>query len=130
MSALPLPPTAYAQNTPTKESLMKKHTYLIIGGGMTAASALNGIRKEDAEGDIAVLSAEIEQTYDRPPLSKQLWSGKKHLDDIWRKRPDGVTFYLGRKVVELNLDRTEVRDDAGTVYGFHKLLLATGGAPR
>lgn len=109
---------------------MKKHTYLIIGGGMTAASALEGIRKVDKEGDIGLISAEIQQPYDRPPLSKQLWSGKKRLDDIWRKLPDGVTFYLGRKVVELNLDRKEVRDDAGTVYGFHKLLLATGGAPR
>lgn len=109
---------------------MKQHTYLIVGGGMTTASALNGIRQVDAEGDIAVISAENQQPYDRPPLSKQLWTGKKRLKDIWRKLPDGVTFHLGRRAIELNLERKEIRDDAGTVYRFKKLLLATGGTPR
>ena len=109
---------------------MKHHTYLVIGGGMTAASALHGIRAVDKEGDIAVISAEIQQPYDRPPLSKQLWTGKKRVDDIWRRLPDGVTFYLGRTVMDLDLQRKEVRDDAGDVYRFDRLLLATGGAPR
>lgn len=109
---------------------MKKHTYLIIGGGMTAASALNGIRQVDKKSDIALISTEIHQPYNRPPLSKQLWTGKKKLNDIWRQLPDGITLYLGRTAVELDLDRKEVRDDAGAAYRFEKLLLATGGAPR
>jgi len=109
---------------------MNQHTYLIIGGGMTAAAALHGIRQVDKEGDIGVISSEKYRPYDRPPLSKQLWTGKKGLDDIWRRLPDGVTFYTERIVVELDLDGKEARDDAGDVYRFEKLLLATGGAPR
>lgn len=109
---------------------MNKHTYLIIGGGMTAASALRGIREVDEQGDIAVISAEKQRPYDRPPLSKQLWTGKRQVNDIWRDLPDGVTFYLGRTVVELDLAQKEVRDGAGDVYRFDKLLLATGGSPR
>lgn len=109
---------------------MNQHHYLIIGGGMSAASAQHGIREVDEHGDIAIISAENQQPYDRPPLSKHLWTGKKTLEDIWRQIPDGVTFYLGRTVVELDLARKEVRDDAGSVYRFEKLLLSTGGTPR
>jgi 3-phenylpropionate/trans-cinnamate dioxygenase ferredoxin reductase subunit len=106
------------------------HPYLIIGGGMSAASALQGIREVDANADIAVISSEKHYPYDRPPLSKQLWTGKKTQEDIWRDVPEGVSFYLGRTVVALDLDRKEARDQAGDVYTFDKLLLATGGKPR
>ncbi len=109
---------------------MKEHTYLIIGGGMTSAAALEGIRSVDPDGDIAVISAEAHKPYNRPPLSKQLWTGKKQLDEIWRSVPQGVTYYAGCTVTELDLDRKELRDEAGEVYRFQKLLLATGGAPR
>ncbi|HEX6383472.1 MAG TPA: FAD-dependent oxidoreductase [Anaerolineae bacterium] len=109
---------------------MHKYTYLIIGGGMTTASAVHGIREVDEQGDIAVISAEKHQPYDRPPLSKQLWTGKKSQDDIWRELPEGVTFHLSRTVVALDLEQKEARDNAGEVYRFEKLLLATGGTPR
>jgi NADPH-dependent 2,4-dienoyl-CoA reductase/sulfur reductase-like enzyme len=112
-----------------KENLMRQHQYLIIGGGMTAAAALKGIREVDSGGEIAVLSSERHRPYDRPPLSKQLWLGKKTEDDIWRDVPEGVTFYTGRTVVALDLKRKEVRDALGDAYGFEKLLLATGGTP-
>ncbi len=109
---------------------MTEQDYLIVGGGMTAASALHGIRDEDEQGNIAVLSGEGHPPYDRPPLSKQLWSGKKDEDEIWRELPAGVTFHTSRTVVELDLDRKEVKDEGGEIHRFDKLLLATGGAPR
>lgn len=80
---------------------MKNHPYLIIGGGMTAASALYGIREVDNQADIAVISSEEHYPYNRPPLSKQLWTGKMSQDEIWRELPEDVTFYLNRTVVEL-----------------------------
>lgn len=109
---------------------MPHHQYLIIGGGMSAAAALQGIRSEDPQADIAVISSEKHPPYNRPPLSKQLWTGKKKTEDIWRALPEGVTFYLGRTVRELNLERKEARDSAGDSYRFEKLLLATGSKPR
>lgn len=108
---------------------MKQHQYLIIGGGMTAAAALEGIREVDPRGDIAILSSERHRPYNRPPLSKQLWMGKKTEDDIWRDVPEDVAFYGGRSAVALDLERKEVRDALGDVYGFEKLLLATGSSP-
>ncbi|HNP62645.1 MAG TPA: hypothetical protein PKH39_01860 [Woeseiaceae bacterium] len=61
--------------------------YLIIGGGMAADSAARGIRDLDKTGTITMLSADQYEPYDRPPLSKKLWTGKP-LDSIWRGSED------------------------------------------
>ncbi len=55
---------------------MPYYPYLIIGGGMTAASAVHGIRQVDPQGKIGLISAEDHSPYDRPPLTKGLWKGK------------------------------------------------------
>ena len=66
---------------------MQRHRYLIIGGGMAADAAVEGIRQVDADGSIGLIGAESHPPYDRPPLSKSLWKGRG-LDTIWpRTRP-------------------------------------------
>lgn len=109
---------------------MPKHQYLIIGGGMTADAAVEGIRQADSTGSIGLITAESHPPYNRPPLSKGLWKGQS-LDKIWRKRAvQEATLYLGRTVQTLDPTRNSVRDDQGTVYHYERLLLATGGTPR
>lgn len=106
------------------------YTYFIIGGGMTAAAAVQGIREIDAEGSIGLISAEAHPPYARPPLSKQLWQGKP-LESIWRGTEDcGVHMHLERSVQTLDPRRKQVIDNHETTYTFEKLLLATGGTPR
>ena len=46
---------------------MKHHKYLIVGGGMTADSAVHGIRKIDPDGAIAIIGEELHRPYNRPP---------------------------------------------------------------
>ena len=107
------------------------HTpYLIIGGGMTGAAAAAGIRELDAGGAIALISAESDAPYDRPPLSKKLWDGKRTVEQIFIDLPGGVHPYLGRRVVTLDADARRATDDAGETHTYDRLLLATGGAPR
>lgn len=109
---------------------MPDYKYLIIGGGMTAAAAIEGIREVDKEGTIGLVSSENHPPYDRPPLSKKLWKGEP-FDSIWRKTDGpGVTLHLGRNVTGLAPEGHRVTDEEGTVYGYQKLLLATGAAPR
>jgi 3-phenylpropionate/trans-cinnamate dioxygenase ferredoxin reductase subunit len=104
--------------------------YLIIGGGMTADAAVRGIREIDAEGTIALIGAEPDPPYKRPPLSKGLWKGKP-LDRIWSKTGElGVDVHLGRTVQRLDPGDHAVVDDRGTRYRYDKLLLATGSIPR
>jgi NADPH-dependent 2,4-dienoyl-CoA reductase/sulfur reductase-like enzyme len=109
---------------------MNRSKYLIVGGGMTADSAVRGIRKTDQRGTIAMICDERDPPYNRPPLSKSLWKNKP-FESIWRKTGDlNVDLHLGRRVVALDAAKKAVTDDAGNIYSYEKLLLATGGSVR
>ncbi len=109
---------------------MPHYKYLILGAGMTADAAASAIRKADSQGSIGLISKELVMPYDRPPLTKDLWKGKD-IESIWRKTEKlDVTFHLGRVIQSLDAEKKCVADDAGDVYTFEKLLLATGGTPR
>src|SRR5581483_3274054 len=74
--------------------------------------------------------AEPHPPYNRPPLSKALWKGEPEAS-IWRDTAaTGAELVLGRRVTAVNLAAHTATDDRGTVYGFRKLLFATGGSPR
>jgi NADPH-dependent 2,4-dienoyl-CoA reductase/sulfur reductase-like enzyme len=109
---------------------MENYKYLIIGAGMTAASAAHGIREIDQQGSIGMISLENDPPYNRPPLTKGLWKGKP-LDSIWRKTEEPpVTLHLGRKIISIEVDSLTAQDEKGNLYSGEKLLLATGGIPR
>ncbi len=109
---------------------MAHYPYLIIGGGMTGAAAANAIRERDAAGLIGLISAEPEPPYDRPPLSKKLWDGKRTIDQIYVKLPGNVQAMLGRRVVAIDPEARGVTLDDGASHTYGRLLLATGGDPR
>jgi len=116
---------------------MTEHTsdYLIVGAGLAGASAVEGIRERDPKRSITMIGAEKHLPYDRPPLSKKLWFGKKKVKDIFlhdRAFYDekDVTLFTGREVVALDVKNLTVNDSAGKSYRFKKLLLATGSAPQ
>lgn len=112
------------------EYKMPNYTYLIVGGGMTGAAAVAGIREGDHDGTIGIIGDESHPPYDRPPLSKALWKGDP-LDGIWRNVDGiGVTSHIGRTVRSLDPNNRQVLDDHGTSYTYGKLLLATGCSPR
>jgi 3-phenylpropionate/trans-cinnamate dioxygenase ferredoxin reductase component len=109
---------------------MPNYQYLIIGGGMTAAAAVDGIREVDSTGGIGLISAEPDPPYNRPPLSKALWKGER-LETIWRKAKNKLMeIHLCRVVKEIVPTQKRVLDDKGNVFAYEKLLLATGGRPR
>ncbi|NLZ03823.1 MAG: FAD-dependent oxidoreductase [Phycisphaerae bacterium] len=109
---------------------MMHYKYLIVGGGMTADAAVQGIREVDATGTIGLIGAEAEVPYDRPPLSKGLWKGKP-LESILRTtEQQKIDLHLGRRVTSVDAHARQVADDLGNVHTFDKLLLATGGRPR
>src|SRR5437899_1528115 len=119
-------PTTYVPS----EGPMLQYTYLIVGGGMTADAAAQGIREVDANGTIGLVGAEPHPPYNRPPLSKALWKGDPE-ESIWRKTAaTGAQLTLGRRVTAIDPRGHTATDDRGTVCRFEKLLLATGGLPR
>ncbi|PZA05751.1 NAD(P)/FAD-dependent oxidoreductase [Meiothermus sp. PNK-Is4] len=101
-----------------------------MGGGMAADAALRGIRELDPVGTVGMVSAEPHPPYNRPPLSKGLWKGQS-VDEIWRHADDlAAEVHLGHRIVALDLERSQATDEQGQVYGFEKILLATGSTPR
>lgn len=104
--------------------------YLIIGGGMSADAAAKAIRAADAAGSIALVSAEPDAPYKRPPLSKGLWNGSTiERTDLGTQKAN-VDQYLGRIVTGLDVDGRTARLDDDTTIGFEYVLLATGAAAR
>lgn len=107
---------------------MQDYQYLIIGGGMTGASASAGIREVDQTGSVGIVSKEPNSPYDRPPLSKGLWKGKP-IEKIWRQPQPGVVTHLGRTITGIDAGKKLATDNEGETYHYGKLLLATGGKP-
>ncbi len=109
--------------------------YVIVGGGLAGASAVEGIRERDPSGTIALFGKENRLPYDRPPLSKGLWLGKAKLEDLpvhndaFYESHD-VRLYLNTEVTEINPSKHQVLDKEGNWYTYDKLLIATGGSPR
>lgn len=114
---------------------MPTYSYVIVGAGLAGASAVEGLREADPRGSILLVGREPELPYNRPPLTKQLWSGKQKESEIFVHdaayyRSQGVEVLLGTTVTQIDRGRKTVRDDGGHEHGYHRLLLATGGAPR
>ncbi len=109
--------------------------YIIIGGGLAGASAVEGIRSRDDSGSIALFAKENRLPYDRPPLSKGLWSGKTTFDEL-QVYPESfyssnnVHLNLGSEIAEIDARKNQVVDSSEHRYTYDKLLIATGGSPR
>jgi 3-phenylpropionate/trans-cinnamate dioxygenase ferredoxin reductase component len=107
-----------------------EYKYLIVGGGMTADAAVQGIRQIDTDGPIGIISNESYIPYNRPPLSKGLWKGDP-LEKVFRTfSRDNATLHLETTAKSIDALGKRVIDSNGTAYSFEKLLLATGGSAR
>ena len=115
--------------------IKQSYDYVIVGGGVAAASAVKGIRTEDGSGTIAVLGSEPHKPVYRPALSKDLWlkddatlEGNSLAGDL--DDDDHVDLVLDTTVTAIDPDAHVVRVADGSSVGYGKLLLATGAEPR
>src|SRR5215210_7469941 len=112
---------------------MKKFELVIVGGGLTAARAINSYRESGGGGQIALLSQESDLPYHRPALSKRFLRGELTQAPF----AEDAAFYRDHDV-EVLLETTANAVDAGsrtvtTNIGslkYEKLLIATGATPR
>ncbi len=114
---------------------IRNYKYIIVGAGLAGASAVEGIRSIDKSGTILVIGDERHLPYNRPPLTKQLWTGKKKLEEIFVHdqayyNANGTTLELQTTVLGIDRERKLVVSEKGEKYQYQKLLLATGGIPR
>jgi 3-phenylpropionate/trans-cinnamate dioxygenase ferredoxin reductase subunit len=110
-----------------------EYTYLIVGGGMAADAAARGIRELDPTGRIGILAQESTPPADRPSLSKDLWNDPDQgVDDIWlnTEADTGAVLHSGVSATDIDREARVVATDSGESFGYDRLLLATGSAPK
>ena len=109
--------------------------YVIVGGGLAAASAVEGIREIDRTGPITIITAERELPYHRPPLSKTFLQGKDAVEAVrvhdaaWY-RDQHVRVRLGQTGKSVHIGRQGVTLNTGERVSYDRLLIATGSSPR
>jgi 3-phenylpropionate/trans-cinnamate dioxygenase ferredoxin reductase component len=114
---------------------MASTTFVIIGGGLAGAKAVEALRDGDFDGGIILFAEEEYLPYERPPLSKEYLAGKKTLgeftvhDSDWYRDHD-VDVRLRTRVASLDSAAHTVALPDGTAVHYDKLLLATGSASK
>ena len=115
---------------------MSESKIVILGGGMVAGYAAKqfvelGLRP----GELAIVSADNDVPYERPPLSKGFLAGKDSEEAI-RINPEdfyqqhGIALKLECEVSAIDLKRKRLILKRDNEFGFEKLIIATGARPR
>ena len=110
-------------------------TFVVVGGGLAGAKAVEQLRERGFEGRLVLLAGEQHLPYERPPLSKDYLKTGEGLDDAfvhdegWYAE-HGVEVRTGTRVASVDRDAHEVVLEAGERLHYDRLLLATGSTPR
>lgn len=114
---------------------MSKQTCLIIGASHAGAQLALALRQGGWDGRIVVIGDEAFAPYQRPPLSKDLLTGARSVDQV-PIRPAAlfakadVDMRLGTKVQKIDRAAKNVVLANGEKQGYDKLALAVGARPR
>lgn len=111
----------------------KGYKYIIIGNSAAGIGTVEGIRKIDTDGSIAILSSEIHHTYSRPLIS-YLLEGKTDTERMKYRAADFYSVnkcdtFFGKTVTSLDADAHTVNLDDGTCLKYSKLMVSTGSEP-
>ena len=116
----------------------KQFDYLIIGNSAGGIGCVEGIRREDRKGSIAIVSDEPHHTYSRPLITHLIQGHVSRKGMDFRPR----VFYTGHRVEPFlgfragqvysegrSVSLTPVEGGRKQVLKYKKLLIATGGSP-
>ena len=113
---------------------MPEQTCVIVGASHAGTQLALSLRQGGWEGRIVLAGDEPVKPYQRPPLSKDVLSGAKSMEQILI-RPDavlenaGIEFMLGRRVETIDRTRKILYLDNGETQDYDKLALTLGAHP-
>ncbi|MHB1928434.1 MAG: NAD(P)/FAD-dependent oxidoreductase [Acidimicrobiales bacterium] len=104
----------------------------VVGATHAGLRAAEALRRDGFDGTLTVVGEERHAPYDRPPLSKQLLTGRIGAEGtaLGSDGDLGIEWRLGVRAVRLDLGRSVVGLAGGEELPFDGLVLATGSAPR
>ncbi|NMO04074.1 FAD-dependent oxidoreductase [Gordonia sp. TBRC 11910] len=112
-----------------------KETIIIAGAGLAGAKSAEALRDKGFSGRIVLIGTERHLPYERPPLSKEVLTGHKHLADFtvhdatWYRDHD-VELRLGETVSGVDLADKQITLADGATVGYDTLILATGSSSK
>ncbi len=106
---------------------------LVIGSGPAGVHAAAAYVKAGGPGPVCLVSTDLDEPYERPPLSKAVLAGEEPVegfpiledDSVWEQ----IDLRLGTRVEMLDTDRRRVRTSEGQELAYERLILATGSQP-
>jgi len=108
---------------------------LIVGGGHGGANAAIALRRFGFDGSVAIVSAELDPPYERPPLSKDYLAGERPFERLLF-RPDAfwnghrIELLPGREVTAVMPSGKTVGLAGGDTLSYGVLVWAAGGRAR
>jgi 3-phenylpropionate/trans-cinnamate dioxygenase ferredoxin reductase subunit len=109
--------------------------YLLIGGGVAAASCAETLRAEGADGSILVVGREADPPYERPHGSKSYLRGLTeradaylHTESWWAEH--GVELLTRTSAMKLDTDAREIALSSKETVRYRDAVLATGANVR
>ncbi|MEA3045808.1 MAG: 3-phenylpropionate/trans-cinnamate dioxygenase ferredoxin reductase component [Sphingomonadales bacterium] len=115
--------------------MIPTYDVLIVGGGHGGAQAAIALRQHGFAGSLAIVGAEPDLPYERPPLSKDYLAGEKEFArmlirpaSFWDER--GVALRLGRRVTAVDPAAKTATLSTGESIGYGAMIWAAGGVPR
>lgn len=108
---------------------------VIVGGGGAGDACAFALRKRGFDGEIVILSADLDRPYDRPYLSKEFLRGEVELPKVFLHEEDAypnerIELRLEQRVTGGSLDEHTLTLASGDRVPFDVLVLGLGGTPR
>ncbi|MGW1289089.1 NAD(P)/FAD-dependent oxidoreductase [Streptomyces sp. NPDC002586] len=108
---------------------------VVVGAGAAGVTTAETLRRQGYEGRLTVVGAEPHAPYDRPPLSKQILSGRWEPERIRLRGPDvydrlGIDLRSATAAARLDRSGRAVELADGTWLHADAVVVATGVRPR
>lgn len=115
--------------------MSEKYDVVVVGAGQAGSQAAIQLREKGFRGSIALIGAENELPYERPPLTKEYLGGEFQFERLlirptkfWEE--NSINVIVGHMIMTVRPESTEVVAENGTRFGYNKLIWAAGGVPR
>ena len=114
---------------------MKRPPIVIVGASLAGGTAAVTLREDGFDGDIALVGAEAQLPYNRPPLSKGYLRGQDRFEDQLVKAASyyaeqRIALKLGMRVTKIDPGPKLVELEGGERVAYDRLLVTTGGRNR
>ena len=108
---------------------------VIVGGGGTGDAAAFALRKRGYDGEVVILSADLDRPYDRPYLSKEFVRGEIEREKVFLHSEadcarERIELRLDVRVTDGSLAERRLFLSSGSAVEFDVLVLGLGGTPR